>query len=216
MADVNEKMWTRRARDSSTLVGSVILISCCSYILFKRFKKRKKDIIVFSRYPQAGKAKTRLIPSLGQSGAAQMQICMVKLNLLNLIDCLLSFIWHYFHTRHKIRYRHLSSQKAITAARHCLKTTVLPQSLVIGIQEKTYLWNSVDYGVTTYRKGPERTYEIPKQTSMGTETDRNGLQWVPKRTGTDFSSYGDKLQWEPEKVGWGTIGTSLLKLCMYW
>ena len=23
---------------------------------------------------------------------------------------------------------------------------------------------------------------------MGSETDRNGLQWVPKRTGTDFSS----------------------------
>ena len=51
---------------------------------------------------------------------------------------------------------------------------------------------------------------------MGTETDRNGLQWVPKRTGTDFSSYRNELQWEPEKVGWGTIGTILTKLCMYW
>ena len=31
----------------------------------------------------------------------------------------------------------------------------------------------------TYRNGPMK---IPKQTSMGTETDRNRLQWVPKRT----------------------------------
>ena len=38
------------------------------------------------------------------------------------------------------------------------------------------------WGVTTYRNGPERTgtdrnghTKIPKQTSMGTETDRNGL-----------------------------------------
>ena len=43
---------------------------------------------------------------------------------------------------------------------------------------------------------------------MGTETDRNGLQWVPKRTGTDFSSYRNELQGEPEKVGLGTIGRS--------
>ena len=60
-----------------------------------------------------------------------------------------------------------------------------------------------------------RPMKIPKQTSMGTETDRNGLQWVPKQTGTDFSSYLNELQWEPEKVGWGTIGTILIKLCMY-
>ena len=38
---------------------------------------------------------------------------------------------------------------------------------------------------------------------MGTETDRNGLQWVPQRTGTDFSSYRNELQWEPEK---GRVG----------
>ena len=68
-------------------------------------------------------------------------------------------------------------------------------------------------GVTTYRNGPTK---IPKRTSMGTETDRNRLQWVPKRTGTDCRSYRNELQWEPEKVGWGTIGTSLIKLCMYW
>ena len=51
---------------------------------------------------------------------------------------------------------------------------------------------------------------------MGTETDRNGLQWGPKRTGTDFSSDRNELQWEPEKVGWGSIGTILIKLCRYW
>ena len=41
------------------------------------------------------------------------------------------------------------------------------------------------------RDGPTK---IPKRTSMGTETDRNGLQWIPKRTGTDFSSYQDQDQ----------------------
>ena len=41
--------------------------------------------------------------------------------------------------------------------------------------------------------GPRRTgtdrnghTKIPKQTSMGTETDLNGIQWVPKGTRTDF------------------------------
>ena len=58
------------------------------------------------------------------------------------------------------------------------------------------------------RNGPTK---IPKRTSVGTETDLNRLQWVPKRTGTDFSS----LQLEPEKVGWGTLGTILIKVCMY-
>ena len=46
------------------------------------------------------------------------------------------------------------------------------------------------------RNGPTK---IPKWTSMGTETDQNGLQWVPKRAGRDFSSY--------RNVGLGTIGT---------
>ena len=76
--------------------------------------------------------------------------------------------------------------------------------------------------IETDRNGPKRTgtdrngpTKIPKRTSVGTETDRNGLQWLPKRTGTDFSSYRNELQWEPEKVGWDTIGTILIKLCMY-
>ena len=64
----------------------------------------------------------------------------------------------------------------------------------------------------TDRNGPTK---IPKRTSMGTEMDRKGLQWVPKRTGTDFSSDRNEHKWEPEKVGWGTIGTILIKLCMY-
>ena len=69
---------------------------------------------------------------------------------------------------------------------------------------------------------PKRTYENtetdfygyrngPEQTSVGTETDQNRLEWALKRTGTYFSSYQNTLQWEPEKVGWGTIGTILIK-----
>ena len=74
------------------------------------------------------------------------------------------------------------------------------------------------------------TGRVGDRVSRLTETDlrkyRNGLLWVPKRTRTDFSgyrngpeqtsSYRNELQWEPEKVGWGTIGTILTKLCMYW
>ena len=87
--------------------------------------------------------------------------------------------------------------------------------------------------VNTFQNG---YHDLPKRTGTDrngqerTETDlrkyRNGLLWVPKRTGTDFSgyrngpeqtsSYRNELQWEPEKVGWGTIGTILTKLCMYW
>ena len=73
-------------------------------------------------------------------------------------------------------------------------------------------YNSKNMGITTYQNGPT---EIPKRTSMDTETDRNGLHWVPKRTRTDLSSYRNELQWEPEKVGWGSKGTILIKLCMY-
>ena len=83
------------------------------------------------------------------------------------------------------------------------------------------------WGITTYQKGPERTetdrngpkrtYENtetdfygyrngPERTSVGTKTDRNRLQLIPR----------NELQWEPEKVGWGSIGTILIKICMYW
>ncbi len=33
----------------------------------------KESLIIFTRYPQAGKTKTRLIPALGEEGAAQLQ-----------------------------------------------------------------------------------------------------------------------------------------------
>ena len=65
----------------------------------------------------------------------------------------------------------------------------------------------------TDRNGPKWTYENIETDFYGYQ---NGLQWVPKWTGTDFSSDRNELQWEPEKVGWGTIGTILIKLCMYW
>lgn len=73
------KQFSRRAQEGSIFVGSVLLVSCCSYILLRKIKKRKKEVIIVSRYPEAGKAKTRLIPSLGQSGASQLQVCMVSL-----------------------------------------------------------------------------------------------------------------------------------------
>ena len=74
--DDSEKMFENLAGTSS-LIGSLLLVSCCSYIIFKHFKKRNKEVIVISRYPEAGKAKTRLIPCLGENGAAQLQVVMV-------------------------------------------------------------------------------------------------------------------------------------------
>ena len=73
-------------------------------------------------------------------------------------------------------------------------------------------------GLNRYHDLPKRTG--PKRTYENTKTDfyeyRNRLLWVPKLLGTDISSDRNELQWEPEKVGWGTIGTILIKLCMYW
>jgi uncharacterized protein len=38
----------------------------------------RKTLIIFSRYPQAGKTKTRLIPALGAEGAAELQRQMTE------------------------------------------------------------------------------------------------------------------------------------------
>ena len=85
MVDDSEKMLknvARKMKGPPSLIGSLLLVSCCSYIIFKHFKKRKKEVIVISRYPEAGKAKTRLIPCLGEPGAAQLQVFMVYVYLL--------------------------------------------------------------------------------------------------------------------------------------
>jgi uncharacterized protein len=39
-------------------------------------------LIIFTRYPRAGQAKTRLIPALGAEGAARLQIAMTEHSLL--------------------------------------------------------------------------------------------------------------------------------------
>ena len=42
-----------------------------------RVLKKKKRVVVFSKYPVSGQTKTRLISSLGSSGAAALQLLMV-------------------------------------------------------------------------------------------------------------------------------------------
>ena len=62
---------------------------CCMFLalfflyvgLFRFVKKGNFEVIVFTRYPVAGKAKTRLIPVLGSNGAARLQVYMVSLFL---------------------------------------------------------------------------------------------------------------------------------------
>ena len=45
----------------------------------------KKRLIIFTRYPVPGKTKTRLIPALGEQGAADLHSRMAEYNLLNLL-----------------------------------------------------------------------------------------------------------------------------------
>ena len=48
-------------------------------------EKRNERLIIFTRYPEAGKTKTRLIPVLGEQGAADLQRRMTE-HLISRID----------------------------------------------------------------------------------------------------------------------------------
>ena len=48
-------------------------------------EKRNERLIIFTRYPEAGKTKTRLIPALGEQGAADLQRRMTE-HLISRID----------------------------------------------------------------------------------------------------------------------------------
>ena len=50
-------------------------------------KKRKDKIVVFTRYPELGTTKTRLIPHLGAEGAAELQRQMSVHMLMNMRRC---------------------------------------------------------------------------------------------------------------------------------
>jgi rSAM/selenodomain-associated transferase 1 len=45
----------------------------------------KKRLIIFTRYPVPGKTKTRMIPALGEQGAADLHCRMAEYTLLNLL-----------------------------------------------------------------------------------------------------------------------------------
>ena len=45
----------------------------------------KKRLIIFTRYPVAGRTKTRMIPALGEQGAADLHREMAEYTLLNLL-----------------------------------------------------------------------------------------------------------------------------------
>ena len=78
-----------------------------------------------------------------------------------------------------------------------------------------------EFGVTTYRNGPKRTYENtetdfygyrngPKRTSVGIETDRNSLQFIPKRTsmGTRKGRVGYDRN-DPTKIMYVLLGRNV-------
>jgi len=51
----------------------------------KQFFMIKKRLIIFTRYPVPGKTKTRMIPALGEQGAADLHSRMTEYTLLNLL-----------------------------------------------------------------------------------------------------------------------------------
>lgn len=79
---------------------AIIVISFAWF--WKRLRNQRyhfdKRIIIFSRYPEAGFTKTRLVPEMGTDGAAVVQKLMVSyrqmLALLQLLQtCFCSILW---------------------------------------------------------------------------------------------------------------------------
>ena len=70
-----------RTRNSALAITCLsTLIAMMLYHKWKAYRalKKKKRMLVFSKYPVAGKTKTRLISTLGSSGAATLQLLMVS------------------------------------------------------------------------------------------------------------------------------------------
>lgn len=52
-------------------------MSCFCKMFVGRSGNSRKEVIVFTRYPIPGKAKTRMIPAIGSVAAAKLQALMV-------------------------------------------------------------------------------------------------------------------------------------------
>lgn len=55
----------------------LLLTLVCKYLIGK-YNLIRKEVVLLTRYPVPGKAKTRLIPSIGIHGAARVQVLMVE------------------------------------------------------------------------------------------------------------------------------------------
>ena len=55
------------------IIGTIILSGAGALIDTLKSKKSHDILIIFTRYPEPGKTKTRLIPALGEEGAAELQ-----------------------------------------------------------------------------------------------------------------------------------------------
>jgi Multi-copper polyphenol oxidoreductase laccase len=72
---------------ASRIAGTVVLLPGLSFAKSKiqmSDKIVRERLIVFTRYPEAGKTKTRLIPVLGAEGAAKLQCQMTEHTLAQL------------------------------------------------------------------------------------------------------------------------------------
>ncbi|XP_052252151.1 uncharacterized protein LOC127858850 isoform X2 [Dreissena polymorpha] len=64
----------------------IFFMSCYMISIFIIKKKKiNREVIVFTRYPIPGKAKTRLIPYLGETAAAKMQMLMTE-HMINVLQ----------------------------------------------------------------------------------------------------------------------------------
>lgn len=66
------------------MLGTLFCVLLGGFLLWPKKKRYEKHLLVFSKYPTPGKAKTRLIPSLGEEVAAQVQRIMTE----ELLSCL--------------------------------------------------------------------------------------------------------------------------------
>lgn len=95
-----------RSKVSGTIRGAIgagykilgtIFLSATRYHLLDKFRKRpRRRLILFTRYPVPGQTKTRLIPTLGPEGAAELQRSMTE-RALNTANTLLDIeleVWY--------------------------------------------------------------------------------------------------------------------------
>ncbi|KAK3602940.1 hypothetical protein CHS0354_039358 [Potamilus streckersoni] len=92
------------------VVGCILVVGSFSCIMWLQRNRRKREVVLFTRYPVLGVTKTRLIPELGSVGASVAQTYMTEHILSILKDLSVAFhnlditVQYYGGTREDILY----------------------------------------------------------------------------------------------------------------